>query len=95
MSIRITCINKSGGWHENPYVAISQLNWINEQTGAAGRSSRDQMYDWVKAGGAGYVQHGAARAKLVPRISVNGTRYVQTVADSTESDNLLKLPECA
>jgi hypothetical protein len=29
MSIRITCITKAGGDHENPYVAISRLAWVN------------------------------------------------------------------
>jgi len=29
MSIRITCITKAGGDHENPYVAISRLGWVN------------------------------------------------------------------
>jgi hypothetical protein len=29
MSIRITCITKAAGDHENPFVAISRLGWVN------------------------------------------------------------------
>ena len=30
MTIRITCINKDGGNHENPNVAISHLGWTED-----------------------------------------------------------------
>lgn len=30
MAIRITCINKDNGDHENPNLAITHLGWINE-----------------------------------------------------------------
>jgi len=39
MAIRITCINKDNGIHENPNVAITHLGWKNEQTGKTGRST--------------------------------------------------------
>jgi Protein of unknown function (DUF3892) len=95
VSIRITCINKDGGFHENPYVAISNLGWQDRETGATGRSSRDEMYKWVKAGGEAYVEVGLARARLIAEISPRGTRFVKTMADNTVRDNLLKLVECA
>ena len=94
MAIRITCINKAAGNHENPYVAISNLGWTNEGTGKSGTSTRVEMHDWVKDGGEAYVVSGQARARLVARTSANGTKYVKTEADNTTSDNLLKLPEC-
>ena len=95
MAVRITCINKDNGYHENPYVAISHLNWVNETTGETGRSTRDQVYDFVvNQHGEAYVTAGSARARLIGEVSSRGTRYVKTVADSTDRDNLLKLPEC-
>jgi len=94
MGVRITCINKAGGQHENPYVAISHLGWLNEQTGGSGRSTREQMYDFVQGGNEAYVQAGAWKAKLLAMVSPRGTKYVKTQADSTLADNLLKLPEC-
>lgn len=48
MAIRITCINKSNGWHEDPHHAISYLSWTNEQTGNTGKNSRLELYDWIK-----------------------------------------------
>jgi hypothetical protein len=94
MAVRITCINKDGGNHENPYVAISKLGWRNEQTGATGTSTREQMYDFVAQGNLAYVQNGGSQARLIAQISPRGTRYVKTEANTTESDNLLKLMEC-
>jgi len=94
MAIRITCINKAGGYHENPYVAISDLGWVNETSGETGRATRLEMYDWVNRGGEAYVQAGTARARVITGVSPSGTKYVKTVADSTQADNLLKLPEC-
>jgi hypothetical protein len=94
MAFRITCVNKAGGQHENPYVAISDLGWENDQTRATGRSTREQMYDFVKGGGDAYVQSGGWKAQLITAISPRGTKYVKTVPDNTVSDNLLKLPEC-
>lgn len=95
MAVRITCINKASGQHENPYVAISHLEWINDATGNSGKSTREQMYDYVvNQGGEAYVANGSSRAPLSGAVSARGTRYVKTVANSTERDNLLELPEC-
>ncbi|PTQ92416.1 uncharacterized protein DUF3892 [Mucilaginibacter yixingensis] len=95
MSVRITCIRKDNSLHDNPYVAISSMNWINEDTHATGSTSREQMYDYVKEGGEAYVKDAAGnKAKLLAKITEKGTKYVKTVADEVASDNLLKLPEC-
>lgn len=94
MAVRITCIRKAGGYHENPYVAISSMQWKNEESGATGESTRVEMYDFVKKGGEAYVQSGYSKAKLVAAVSAHGTPYVKTEANETEKDNLLKLPEC-
>ncbi|MDE3152802.1 MAG: DUF3892 domain-containing protein [Gemmatimonadota bacterium] len=94
MGIRITCINKDAGHHENPYVAINHLNWVNDRTNESGRSTRLAMYDFVKGGGEAYVQTATARAALIPEVSPRGTKYVRTRPDHTRTDNLLSLPEC-
>ena len=95
MAVRITCINKASGNHENPYVAISHLGWVEDGTGKSGKSTREEMYDFVQnKGGEAYVSSGLSRARLIGAVSPRGTRYVKTVANSTERDNLLELPEC-
>jgi hypothetical protein len=96
MSVRIICINKANGQHENPYIAISRLGWVADGTGNTGNSSREEMYDFIKnQKGEAYVQAGTARAALIAEISPRGNRFVKTRADSTVQDNLLKLPECS
>ena len=96
MAIRITCINKSGGYHADPHHAISDLGWRNEETGNTGKSTRLEVYDWIKTrGGAAYVidSHGN-KASVGTREHSNGTKYLQTHADRVWTDNLLALPEC-
>lgn len=93
--IEITCINKANGDHENPYIAISVLGWINVSTKQSGKSSRIEMYDWVFKGGQAFVSdHKGNKAFLITAISPKGTKYVKTTPDSIISDNLLKLAEC-
>lgn len=95
MSIRITCINKSGGNHADPHHAIETLGWVNEQSGETGKSTRLQVYDWIKGGGAARVlDHREHSAQVGTREHGNGTKYLQTHADGVWTDNLLALPEC-
>jgi len=96
MSIRVTCINKSSGYHADPHHAISDLGWVNEQTGATGKSTRLAVYDWIsREQGVAYVQDSRGnRATVGTREHANGTKYLQTYADKVWTDNLLALPEC-
>lgn len=96
MAVRITCINKDNGYHENPHEAIEWLGWINEQTNKSGRSSRLDMYDFVeKQGGQAFVRDGFGNVAYVHgAISASGNPYVRTVSDGKWTNNLLSLPEC-
>lgn len=95
MSVRITCIRKDSGNHENPYVAITSLGWINESTNATNQSTRLQIYDYLIDNGIAYVtDSNGNKAYLITAVSTKGTKYVKTLPDNVTSDNLLKLPEC-
>jgi uncharacterized protein DUF3892 len=96
MSIRITCIDKSGGYHQDQHHAISNLGWTNDGTGNTGKSTRLEMYNWLKNDkGVAYVQDWQGnKAYLYPRENSHGTQFVQTYADGVWTDNLLALPEC-
>lgn len=95
MSIKITCIKKNDGFHENPYTAIESQGWINETNSSTGLTTREAMFNWVKEGGVAYVYDAYGnKAQLTTAISPKGTKFVKTVPDNTTSDNLLKLPEC-
>lgn len=96
MTIRITCINKAHGYHQDPHHAIENLGWINEATGEKGKSTRLEIYRWLKEkNGHAYVTDRAGnRAFVYPKENTSGTKYVQTYADNVWTDNLLSLPEC-
>ena len=95
MAIRIVCINKDSGNHENRHTAIRRLGWQEDGTGKSGYMTRLEMYEWVKGGGRAYVtdQYGD-KAYLMTAITALGTKYVKTVPDDTKADNLLSLKEC-
>jgi hypothetical protein len=96
MSVRITCIKKSGGNHEDPHHAIERLGWINEETGKTGNNTRLEMYEWIKnQNGIAYVVDSRRnKARVAARENARGTKYLQTYADRVWTDNLLALPEC-
>ncbi|MCS3531567.1 DUF3892 domain-containing protein [Chryseobacterium sp. JUb7] len=96
MSIRITCINKDNGYHENPNLAITHLGWINEQTKNTGKSTRLELYNWIKnENGYAYVTDANGnKAKVITAETYNGTKYLKTEADNSTKNNLLSLPEC-
>ena len=96
MAVKISCIKKDNGNHENPYVAISTLRWKEDGTGKEGESSRLQMYDFVEVtkGIAYVIDSRGNKANLIGETSLKGNKYVKTVADNVTSDNLLKLNEC-
>ena len=97
MTIRITCINKAGGEHYDPHSAISHLGWINPATNEKGKSTRLEIYEWLKnnSENRAYVtDRSGNKAYLYPRVSAHGTKFVQTYADRVWTDNLLSLPEC-
>jgi hypothetical protein len=97
MAIRITCINKAAGWHDDPHCAISHLGWSNDANGNGGKSTRMAVYDWLKQSpeNKAYVTDSYGNtAYLYPRENSHGTKFVQTYADKTWTDNLLSLREC-
>jgi hypothetical protein len=96
MAIRITCINKSGGYHADPHHAISHVGWMEDGTGRVGKNTRLEMYDWIKnqKGVAYVVDSRNNRAQVGTRDNANGTKFLQTYADQVWTDNLLALPEC-
>jgi len=95
MSVRITCINKDNGNHENPNEAISHYGWINESTNESGKNDRPSMVKWVENGNKAYVKDVSGNvAYCYVRESSKGTKFLQTYADNKYTDNLLSLPEC-
>lgn len=95
MSVRITCINKDGGHHYDPHEAITHLGWINEADGKTGKSTLAEMVSYLEKGNQAYVKATSGAIEyLVVRTSRYGNKYVKTVADGKETNNLLYLLEC-
>jgi len=96
MSVRITCINKDNGNHDNPHEAIFNFGWTNESTRDSGNSSMAQMVDFIDTNpsGSAYVRAGQRTVTCYTRMGRSGNKFVQTHADGTPTDNLLELPEC-
>ncbi len=93
--VRIVCINKDGGNHNNPHEAISHYGWLNESTGKSGKETRPDMVAWVEKGNTAYVKdNNGNTAKCGVRTSKNGIKFLQTYSDGYYNDNLLSLPEC-
>lgn len=97
MAIKIVCINKAHGNHENPHVAISNLGWVEDGTSKSGKMTRIEMYNWIKvSSGVAYVaDRFGNRAQVQTAVSALGNPYVRTVSDGKWSDNLLTLGECS
>lgn len=95
MSVRIICINKSSGYHDNPYEAIAYYGWINESTKESGRSDRQTMVNWLNEENQAYVADILGnRVFCVVKRSARGLEFLQTESDGKPTDNLLNLPEC-
>lgn len=94
MAVRITSIKKDGGNHSNSHEGITDYRWLNPENGNVGESSRAAIVEWLEKGNLAYVQDRMNnKAYCYVRSINNGSKFLQTVADRTYTDNLLSLPE--
>ena len=93
MAVRVTCINKDNGNHDNPHEAIHTFGWLNEQTGKTGKASLQEMVDYIDGGGRAFVRSNYSEVDCYTRRG-KYRKFVQTYSDNTPTDNLLWLPEC-
>ena len=95
MARRVTCIKKSGGYHENPHEAISTFGWKEDGSDKTEQSERETMWRWVSGGGSAFVKDSSGNVAYVKaKTNSRGTHFLQTEADGKPTDNLLNLPEC-
>ena len=93
--IRITCIGKDNGDHYDPHEGILNFGWVDDKTGNTGISTRAAMIDFLEKGNSAYVKGSFNRiAWLVVSVSRYGNKYIKTIADDRETNNLLALAEC-
>jgi hypothetical protein len=95
MSVRITCINKDNGDHYDQHLAITHLGWLEDGTEKRGKATRLQIVEFIENGNYAYVEDNYGNiAKLIVKVSYAGNKYVKTVSDGKETNNLLALSEC-
>jgi len=96
MAVRITCIKKDNGNHNNPHEGITDFGWINEETRATGQNTLLQMVHFFeKQNGKAYVKDNFGNIAYVGIVTTNlGNKYLRTYSDGKWTDNLLALDEC-
>ena len=93
MPVKCTYRKMNGGsGHEH----IAALGWIEDGTGKAGESTRDQIVAFIDQRGTNalYCPDQAGGSSAWVNVRTNGyVRYPQTVADGRWTNNLLALPQ--
>lgn len=91
--IRVTCINKTD--RSNPWERIRSIGGINPDGGRWKRSQPQAVADIESGTFAYYVERPAGDpVNVVVAVSRFGHKYLKTVSDGDEPNNLLALPEC-
>jgi hypothetical protein len=88
----VTCINKSD--RMNPHERITRIGGTNPDR-TTWRLSQQDAIAGIESGKWGfYVSRGGRQVSVVVATSRFGHKYLKTVADGEQPDNLLSLPEC-
>jgi Protein of unknown function (DUF3892) len=90
---RIGCINKTDRY--DAHDRIHSIGGTNSDGGRWKRSQRQAIADIESGKYAFYVEKPAGhRVDVIVAVSRYGNKYLKTVADGEQPDNLLSLPEC-
>lgn len=91
--IEIQCINKTDRY--NPHERIQRIGGINPDGSRWSLSQQDAVAGIEQGKYEFYVSRGGRTVAVLVALSATGHKYIKTVADGQQPDNLLSLPECA
>lgn len=92
MSIEIKCINKTNRY--DAHERIKSIGGINPNGNRWKLSQPDAIADIESGKYSFHVTRGGRTVAVVVATSRYGNKYLKTVADGEQPDNLLELPEC-
>jgi hypothetical protein len=89
--VEIQCINK--GDRQNPHERILSVGGIHG--GKRWKISQEEAIAGIESGKwSFFVNRGGKTVDVIVATSHYGHKYIKTVADGEQPDNLLSLPEC-
>jgi len=89
---QVLCITKSDRF--NPHERITHIGGANADK-SRWRITQEKAIEGIESGKwAFYVSRAGRTAEVVVARSSYGNKYLKTVADGIQPDNLLSLPEC-
>lgn len=91
LSVRISCINKQPRY--DPHERIRNVGGANDD-GSRWKLGLDAAIAGVESGKWAFWTTGGGRTVDVIVAVHNGHKYLKTVSDGVQPDNLLALPEC-
>jgi len=93
MSIEIRCINKSD--RSSAYERIKSVGGVNPN-GTRWKLSQEAAISGIESGKWSFFVKGYNNSKVdvIVATSTRGNKYLKTVADGEQPNNLLSLPEC-
>lgn len=90
--VRISCINKTNRF--DPHDRIRSVGGVNAD-GTNWKLTEDEAIAGIEDGRWDfYVQQAGRTVDVIVARSAAGHKYLKTVADGIQPDNLLSLPEC-